>query len=109
MAWLVRDGAVLAAAEIARNRRDRVRGLLGRDTLEGALVIRPCKQVHTFRMRFGIDVAFCDAGGTVRHMTTMRPWRISWPVWSGTFAIEAEAGAFGRWGLQLGDVVEVKE
>jgi hypothetical protein len=29
-------------------------------------------------------------------------------VWRSFFAIEARAGAFDRWGLDLGDVVEVK-
>ena len=60
MAWLVRDGDVLAAAEVADGARARRRGLLGRDAFEGALVLRPCRHVHTFGMRFPIDVAFCD-------------------------------------------------
>ena len=69
MAWLVREGGdVLASAEIARGIRERTQGLLGRrDSSEvtGALVLRPCRQVHTFGMRFPIDVAFCDPAGTV--------------------------------------------
>jgi uncharacterized membrane protein (UPF0127 family) len=107
--WLVRDGEVLAAAEVAPPRRARGRGLLGRSEFTGALVIRPCRQVHTVGMRFAIDVAFCDADGVVLRTSTLRRWRISALVWRATFVIEAESGAFERWGLRVGDRVEVKE
>jgi uncharacterized membrane protein (UPF0127 family) len=107
--WLVRDGEVLAAAELASTRRARGRGLLGRDGIDGAIVLRPCRQVHTIGMRFPIDVAFCGADGVVRHVARLRRYRISRPVLRAAFAIEAEAGAFERWGLREGDRVEVKE
>jgi uncharacterized protein len=106
--WLVRGDDVLAAAEVAVTRGQRRRGLIGRDGLEGVLVIRPCRQVHTFGMQFPIDVAFCDRYGFVLHTSRMSPRRVSRPVWRSFFAIEARAGAFDRWGLDLGDVVEVK-
>ena len=42
VAWLVRDGEVLAALEVADVvRRARLRGLLGRDGVDGALLLRP--------------------------------------------------------------------
>jgi uncharacterized membrane protein (UPF0127 family) len=109
MAWLVREGDVLATAEIAETRRARRRGLIGRRELEGALVLPSCKHVHTFFMRFPIDVAFCDRDGTVLRTYRLRPWRVSPLVGNAAFAIEAEAGAFERWGLRPGDEVEVKE
>jgi uncharacterized membrane protein (UPF0127 family) len=59
-------------------------------------------------MRFPIDVAFCDRYGFVLHKTTIAPKRVSRPVWRSYFAIEAPAGSFERWKLELGDVVEVK-
>jgi uncharacterized protein len=108
MPWLVRGDDVLAAAEVAVSRRDRRRGLAGRDRVEGVLVLRPCRQVHTFGMRFPIDVAFCDRYGFVLHTTHMVPKRVSRPVWRSYYAIEAPAGAFERWRLSPGDVVEVK-
>jgi uncharacterized membrane protein (UPF0127 family) len=109
MAWLVREGDVLATAEIAETKRDRRRGLIGRNEFEGALVLRSCRHVHTFFMRFPIDVAFCDRDGTVVRKLCLRPWRISPIVTNAAFAIEAQAGAFERWGLRVGDEVEVKE
>jgi uncharacterized membrane protein (UPF0127 family) len=107
--WLVRDGEVLATAEVARTRRERSRGLLGRDGFTGALVFRKCRRVHTIGMRFAIDVAFCDADGLVLRTSTLRPGRFSPLVWHSKLVIEAEAGAFERWNLRVGDKVEVKE
>ena len=108
MSWLVRDGDVLATAEVAHTARGRRRGLLGRDSHEGALVLRPCRHVHTAGMRFPIDVAFCDAEGVVLRTVTLAPWRLSPYVLRAAFVVEAEAGAFGRWRLQPGDRLELR-
>src|SRR5262252_825597 len=108
MSWLVRGDDVLAAAEVAVTRKERTRGLTGREEFEGVLILRPCRQVHTFGMRFPIDVAFCDRYGFVLHAATMVPRRVSKPVWRSYFAIEAPAGSFERWKLVPGDVVEIK-
>lgn len=108
MAWLLRDGEVLASLEVAESRRARARGLLGRDGVEGALLLRPCRSVHTLGMRFPIDVAFCDDGLRVLRIVTMPRHRLSRLVWRSRVVIEAEAGAFARWGLQPGDALEVK-
>src|SRR5215467_10662651 len=108
MPWLMRGDDVLAAAEVAVSRRERVRGLIGREDFEGVLILRPCRQVHTFRMRMAIDVAFCDRYGFVLHAVTMTPRRVSRLVWRSYFAIEAPQGAFARWKLVPGDVVEIK-
>jgi uncharacterized membrane protein (UPF0127 family) len=109
MPWLVREGDVLATAEVAETGRARRRGLRGRDHVEGALVLRHCRNVHSFGMRLPIDVAFCDREGVVLRTCCLRPWRISPFVAQAAFAIEAESGAFERWGLRVGDQVEVKE
>jgi len=107
--WLAREGDVLAAAEVAATRPDRRRGLRGRTHLEGALVLRPCRNVHTAGLRFPIDVAFCDRDGIVIRTCCLRPWRLSPLVVRAALAIEAPAGAFERWDLRVGDKVEVKE
>lgn len=108
MAWLLRDGEVLASLEVADSRRARSRGLLGRDGVDGALLLRPCRSVHTLGMRFPIDVAFCDDGLRVLRVVTMDRHRVSRPVLRSRVVIEAEAGTFRRWSLRPGDVLEVK-
>jgi uncharacterized membrane protein (UPF0127 family) len=105
---LVRNAEVLAAVEVAAGARGRARGLLGRDRVDGVMLLRPCRNVHTFRMRFAIDVAFCDRGDVVLRTVTLRPGRVSPVVWRSAYALEAEAGAFARWGVQAGDRLELR-
>jgi uncharacterized membrane protein (UPF0127 family) len=105
--WLVRDAEVLAAVEVPAGTRGRARGLLGRDGIEGVMLLRPCRHVHTFRMRFAIDVAFCDRDDVVLRIATLAPGRLSPLVWRSAYVLEAEAGAFARWGLHVGDRLEL--
>ena len=110
MAWLMRDGKVLAALEAAGSRKVRRRGLLGRDGFDGALLLRPARLgVHSFGMRFELDVALCDHDLTVRRMVCLRPSRMTRPSLRYPCVIEAEAGAFERWRLRPGDQLEIKE
>ena len=109
MAWLVTEGRVLASCESATQRRTKGRGLLGRDSIEGALVLTDCRWVHTLGMRFALDVAYLDEKGIVVKTVHMRQHRVGAPVWRARAVIEAQEGAFGRWGLRVGDVVEVRE
>jgi uncharacterized membrane protein (UPF0127 family) len=106
---LLREGEVLASLEVARSRRDRLQGLLGRDGIEGALLLEPARSVHTIGMRFPLDVAFCDADLTVVKVVRIGRHRMSLPVLRARSVIEAEAGAFARWELHPGDKLEVKE
>lgn len=108
-AWLVSNGNVLASAEHATSHAARGKGLLGRDGLEGALVLDRTRWVHTIGMKFPIDVAHLDAAGVVVKITRMPPNRIGGYVRGASRVVEAEAGAFSRWGLHLGDVVELRE
>jgi uncharacterized protein len=109
VAWLVSNGRVLASAEIATDRKQRNKGLLGREQFEGALVIRRCRWIHTIGMRFPLDVAYLDGEGVVVKTLHMHRHRVGIPVFRADTVVEAEAGAFGRWGLHVGDVVEVRE
>lgn len=108
MPWLVADGRVLAGVEIAEAYRTRAKGLLGRQGIDGALLLRPARSVHSFGMRFPIDVAFCDADLYVLDIVVLRPHRVTLPRWRARAVIEAEAGAFDRWGVRVGDQVEVR-
>jgi uncharacterized membrane protein (UPF0127 family) len=108
MSWLLRDGDVLAALEVADTLGARAKGLLGRDGLDGALLLKPAKSVHTIGMRFPIDVAFCDRGLTVVDVVCMKQHRLGLPRLKAHAVIEAEAGAFERWGLRPGDRLEIK-
>ena len=108
MTWLLRRDDVLAAAEVAETLGDRTRGLLGRTSFEGAMVFPRTRSVHTFGMKFAIDVAFCDHEMVVLDVVTLAPWRMSLPRRRCRSVIEARAGAFDRWGLRVGDQLELR-
>ncbi len=103
----MRGGEVLVSAEVATTRVARRRGLLGRASIAGVLMLRPCRQVHSFGMRFPIDVIWCDGDGRVLRIAVLPPRRMTRPVWRSRFVLEAELGIASRWGLKIGDVLEV--
>ncbi|WP_328726088.1 DUF192 domain-containing protein [Streptomyces sp. NBC_00259] len=87
---------------IAASYRTRARGLLGRDGLDGAIMLTPCTSVHTFRMRFTIDVAYLDRELRVLHVHTLPPGRLGLPRLRSRHVLEAEVGAMARWGVRPG-------
>ncbi|MFE7117460.1 DUF192 domain-containing protein [Streptomyces sp. NPDC057654] len=99
---------VAVPLEIAASYRARARGLLGRDGIGGALLLTPATSVHTFRMRFPIDVAYLDRDLTVLAVRTMRPGRLGVPRPRSRHILEAEAGAMARWGLHAGVRVAIR-
>ncbi|MFC5804438.1 DUF192 domain-containing protein [Streptomyces formicae] len=94
--------AVAVELLIAASYRSRTRGLLGRDGVDGAIMLTPCNSVHTFRMRFAIDVAYLDKALRVIDVRTMRPGRLGMLRLRARHVLEAEAGAMERWGLRPG-------
>jgi uncharacterized membrane protein (UPF0127 family) len=108
VAWLVCDGRVLASLQIATSARARMRGLLGRPGLEGAMLLEHTRWVHTIGMRFPVDVAYIDRHGTVLRVERLERHRVGRPVPRATAVIEAEAGALVRWDLKPGHIVEIR-
>jgi uncharacterized membrane protein (UPF0127 family) len=102
------DGREVGPLEIARGRRARARGLLGRDGIDGALLLAPVRSVHTFRMRFAIDVALCTPSLEVVAVRTVGPGRLVLPRPGVRAIVEADAGAFERWGLGAGARLAVR-
>ncbi|MFB6556355.1 DUF192 domain-containing protein [Streptomyces sp. NPDC056405] len=102
-------GSVRVPLEIAGSYRARTKGLLGRDSVDGAILLSPANSVHTFRMRMPIDVAYLDRRLTVIAMRTMRPGRLGMPRWRARHVLEAEAGAMAGWGVRVGVRMEVVE
>ena len=107
--WLCRDDEVLASLEVPVTRRSKARGLLGRDGIEGAILLRPARSIHTVGMRFNLDVALLDADDVVIKTLRVRRHRVTAPIWRARAVLEAEAGAFNTWELKIGDKLEIRE
>ncbi|HET8929280.1 MAG TPA: DUF192 domain-containing protein [Acidimicrobiales bacterium] len=97
------SGDPLIPADVATDRETRRRGLLGLDHYRRILVLAPARQIHTFGMRFAIDVAWCNASGTVLRTALVVPNRLSAWIPRAHAVLEAEAGAFVRLGIAPGD------
>ena len=99
-------GVPLATSvEAAFDSASRKRGLLGRDELarRHAIVIAPSNAIHTFFMRFAIDVIFATKDGTVVGLRRSLPaWRIAIAP-RAYCAIELAAGSIDRDSIAIGD------
>ncbi|MGW6706572.1 DUF192 domain-containing protein [Streptomyces sp. NPDC054956] len=94
--------------EVAASYAARTRGLLGRDGIEGAMLLTPAASVHTFRMRFAIDVAYLNRRLEIVALTTMPPGRLGLPRPRARHVLEAEAGAMAAWGLRVGSTLRIR-
>ncbi|MDX2675436.1 DUF192 domain-containing protein [Streptomyces sp. NY05-11A] len=100
---------VTVPLEFATSYRARTKGLLGRDAVDGALLLSPASGIHTFRMRIPIDVAYLSRDLTVLAVRTMRPGRLGRPRLRARHVLEAEAGVMAGWGVKAGARVSVEE
>jgi hypothetical protein len=90
---------------------ERARGLLGRAPLgpEEGLLLEPCWLVHTFGMRYGLDLAFVDAEGRIRKLAYgVRPGRLAGSPGSRQ-TLECSAGVLAGLSLKVGDRVLWRE
>ena len=105
-----RSGNTVATVlETALDSAARNRGLLGRDSLPPghALIIAPGSLVHTFAMRFSIDILFVARDGRVLKARSSVPARrIAGAL--GSFAVvELAAGTLESSDTRVGDILEV--
>jgi hypothetical protein len=102
-------GTVLATRlEVAASAPKRSKGLLGRDGLapgEGLWII-PCESVHTFFMRFPIDLVYLDRKNKIKKVrSAVVPWRMS-ACLSAHSVLELPAGTILTTQTQPGDTLE---
>lgn len=66
--------------------------------------MKPCQSVHTFFMRFPIDVIFVDSKNSViKTYHNLKPWRMSGFFFSACFCIELPTGTLTNTNTQVGD------
>jgi uncharacterized membrane protein (UPF0127 family) len=84
-----------------------MQGLLGRSGLERGegLLLEPAGSIHTFFMRFPIDVVYLDGESrVVKVVRELRPWRAS-ACRGAHAALELAAGEAARVRLEPGDLL----
>jgi len=106
-----RNTILADAAEVADTSEKRRTGLLKRERLEPGqgLWIVPCESVHSFFMKFAIDLVYLDRDKKVRKVRhRMAPWRLSACLTAHSI-LELPAGVVATSGTQAGDQLEIEE
>lgn len=88
----------------------RLKGLMGKKELKEneGLCLKPCKSVHTFFMKFNIDVLFVDNNDVVCGIVeNLRPWQVSSYYRTSRYVIELKAGAIEKYKIELGDKINI--
>jgi uncharacterized membrane protein (UPF0127 family) len=113
---LTRGSVLCSNVEEANSALARGRGLMGREALApgaglliGAGPLISMMWIHTFFMRFPLDLVFLNrAGRIVRIMPNVKPWRIAPPVFGARCVLELEAGAAQRTSSSRGDEIRLE-
>ncbi|MCX7781833.1 MAG: DUF192 domain-containing protein [Negativicutes bacterium] len=106
---LSRNTVIASTARVAATFGQRLKGLLGtRELPRGeALIIRPCRSVHTFGMNYPIDVIFAGADNKIiKTVSDLGPGRIA-ACFAGSYVIELPAGTLAATCTQAGDQIAV--
>ena len=106
-----RNTVLADSAEVADTSAKRRTGLLKHDRLEPGqgLWIVPCESVHTFFMKFPIDLVYLDRKHKVRKVRhRMAPWRMSVCL-SAHSILELPCGMLEVSGTRPGDQLQIQE
>lgn len=106
------NGVRLCDAEVAETHAQRRVGLLGRTGVVGVFVLEPCRSVHSFRMKFALDVAGCsrtrDGSLLVRWIKRLPRNRLFLLSLGANVMVEAETGTFTGYGIKRADQLELR-
>ncbi len=109
----VETGVIVAnRVKVASRRLERAVGLLGRNHLDAGegLWITPCHGVHTWFMRFSIDVLAMDEHGVVVDVvSTLKPWRMRLPKPGAFSVLELPAGTLLSAQMKVGQRIKIEE
>lgn len=104
-----RDMKVLCSNVIIADKfLTRLRGLLFKDILsfEMGILIKPCNRIHTFWMRFPIDVIFLSKENVILHMIeNFDAGNISPAIKHADAVFELASGAIKEANIKLGDIL----
>ena len=113
--YMLRDaktGRILSVSTaVARKWRHRLLGLLGRKTLgsDEALLLLNTNSIHTWFMRFSIDVVFLDEClAVIRAESGLAPFR-SAACPGAAHTLEIPAGRWARWGVPEGTLLVMEK
>ncbi len=103
---------IVSEAVLADTFFNRLFGLLPLKVLDEnkGIILKPCKQIHTFHMKYSIDAVFLSEDNVIVHIEQkIAPNKVSKYVKSAKCVLEAGGGTAERCRLSVGDRLELKE
>ena len=108
---IIKNGKVIIQnAEIADSFFSRFKGLMFKKSIaeDYALHIKPCNQIHTFNMRFSIDVIYLsETGKVIRIDENVKSNRVCKTVKGAKSVIETNCLSASKFGIIEGDILEI--
>lgn len=96
--------------KLAQNFFTRSVGLISRKEIKNneGLVIKPCCSIHTFFMKFNIDVLFVDKNNKIIAMhENVHPFRILPMYFASNYVVELSAGSIFNKNIKKGDEIQI--
>ncbi len=105
-----RTGRLIAGrVRVAQDLKSRHVGLLNRGSMgvDEGLLIKPCNSIHTFFMKFGIDVVFLSRQGmVVKIAKNIKPFRLESCHIKGYMTLELTGGVLKEFDIKIGDYID---
>lgn len=101
---------ILLKVELADSFLKRFKGLMFRKSMPSdyALLLSPCNAIHTFSMRFPIDVVYLDRDSRVVYIEkSMQPNKVGKTIKSAVQVLELNSGIAEKFDLEPGDTLEI--
>jgi uncharacterized protein len=99
------DHVIIPKVYVASGFFTRFLGLMGRKEIppDEAVLFPKCNSIHTFFMRFAIDVVLVGSDGHVTEVReAMMPWQMMLPRREAKHIIEMKAGVAKKLGITVG-------
>ena len=105
---IIKDEIIAYNVKMADSFLKRLVGLLSKEKLydDEGLLLKNCKQVHTFGMKFDIDVVFLTKDGRIVHtQPKMRPGEVSKYVKSADGVLELKSGTIQKYDIKQDELI----
>ena len=102
---------VLFSIKVAESFFSKLTGLIFKKNLNSGegLLVENCNSIHTFWMRFPIDVLFLDANNRVIYIVKdLKPFRVTPLIRGAIKVLEIKSGEVSRLGLNVGNILRFK-
>lgn len=108
---ITHQGMIISSnIQVADTPVSRIIGLMfKKNPAADGLLLEPCNSIHTFFMRYSLDIVFLNGSNqVVKIIHNLKPWRMTWIYWKAKKTLELPAGKLPLV-IKEGDILEVMD